>query len=124
MTTTLAPGTIDWNTIILAFIGFMGTVATGVITYFIGQMKNNTAATATSVEKIHIAVNSERTAALEEIRALRDEILRISKLKAALEEEQKGTKKAAEVAAVIVATDAAKQQGRSEGIKDAKEGKA
>lgn len=42
--------------------------------------------TANEVGKIHVAVNSERSALLEEVRKLRDEILVISKEKATLVE--------------------------------------
>jgi len=42
-----------------------------------------------NVEKVHVAVNSERTAMLEQIRELRDEILRLSKDRATLEEQQR-----------------------------------
>lgn len=43
-------------------------------------------ATAVSVEKVHVAVNSERTKMLEELKSLRDVILELSKDKARLEE--------------------------------------
>jgi predicted nuclease with TOPRIM domain len=41
------------------------------------------------VVKIHTAVNSERTAMLAEVKALRDQILEISKQKATLEEKDR-----------------------------------
>ena len=97
---TVIDDRVNWNTIILAGISLLGTIFTGVMAFKMAQMKNDTrdsarattasaaatVKTAESVEKIHVAVNSERTAALEEIKKLRDEILALSMAKATLEE--------------------------------------
>jgi len=45
----------------------------------VSQAKDSAAETAASVEKVHVAVNSERTAMLIEVKTLRDEILDLSK---------------------------------------------
>lgn len=45
-------------------------------------VKTSAADTATSIEKVHVAVNSERTAMTDEIKKLRNEILELSKDKA------------------------------------------
>ena len=43
-------------------------------------------ATADSVDKVHVAVNSERTAMLQNVTDLKDEILKLSKVNAVLVE--------------------------------------
>jgi hypothetical protein len=65
---------LDWNSIILALIGVIGTVLSTIF--------------AILLSKIHIAVNSERAATLEVIKNLRDDILSISKRNATLEERE------------------------------------
>ena len=54
----------DWTQIILACITLLGTIATGIIAVYTRQ--------------IHTAVNSERTATLNEIRELKEVILKLS----------------------------------------------
>jgi len=62
------------------------------------EIKKEAINTTESVKEIHIAVNSERSAMLMEVKNLRDEILRISKNNSTLVEEKVGTDKAAALA--------------------------
>lgn len=92
--------TINWNTIILAIISLMGTVLTGVMAIYMAKIsgrtqqaltntedtKTSAAATAVSVEKVHVAVNSERAAMVEKMDNLQKVVLELSKDKAKLEE--------------------------------------
>lgn len=107
LTGVIASATVslDWNTIITAGIGLAGTALTTIIGYMVIKLREEAAlsreealrtreeakdakvaakATSEEVSKVHAAVNSERTEALEEIRKLRDEILRLSTDKAVL----------------------------------------
>jgi len=85
--------------VIIAAIGMVQVVALAFINSKAKSALTNTeetkisaAATAESVEKVHTAVNSERTAMLAEVKALRDEILRISTDKARLEQSESDRK--------------------------------
>jgi hypothetical protein len=84
--TTLADPTVtlNWNTIILALIG----LAQAALVAYMARM-------AKSTEKIHVAVNSERTTALEEIRDLKSQILALSTDKAEATEKARGIELAA-----------------------------
>jgi hypothetical protein len=53
--------------------------------------------TLSTTKEVHVAVNSERTAMIAEVKALRDEILDISKEKSTLEENARGKQVAADV---------------------------
>jgi len=84
---------INWNTIILAIISLLGTLVTSVMAYFVAKIRTTSNETkeaavksATSMEQIHVAVNSERTALLKKVEDLRDEILQMSKDKATADE--------------------------------------
>jgi hypothetical protein len=94
---------INWNTIIIAFFSFLGTVMTGLVAMYVKRVNGNTeraednslktlnnseqtktsaAATTDQVEKIHIAVNSERTAMMQRIDELHATVLEMTKTKA------------------------------------------
>jgi hypothetical protein len=84
----------NWNTVILAATGLV-TVLTPIFLALINRKAGRTLdnseetkvsarATAESVEKVHVAVNSERTKLLEEMKELREIILVLSKDKATL----------------------------------------
>ena len=60
---------LDWTTIIVAVMQLLGLIATSMIALYTRQ--------------IHTAVNSERTSTLDEIRALKAEVLKLSVEKAA-----------------------------------------
>ena len=85
-------------------LGFIAAKFGGAKREIIGQLdqvKASAADTATSVEKVHVAVNSERTAMMDEVRKLRLEILELSKDKAKSEQkadDAKETKAAADAA--------------------------
>jgi len=105
----LAPSSAtNWQTVIIAIIGLISTSLTLFMTYYMAKVRSNTLKaventeetkqsakeTAASVEKVHVAVNSERTAMLEQVKTLRDEILEISKQKATLEEHARSASEA------------------------------
>lgn len=71
------PLTISNNSVLITSMVLTALLPT--LTAFIAYLKSRA-----EIEKIHVAVNSERTATLAEIKALRDEILRISKTNAAI----------------------------------------
>lgn len=81
-----AAGKTDLEVIGLIIVALMPTIA-AVAAFLMARSasgkadasKKSNEETAVSVEKIHVAVNSERTTALAEIKSLRDDILRISK---------------------------------------------
>ena len=89
--------------IIAGVIGLMTTTATIVGSIFLAKInskatatheaavltKDATVETAKSVEKIHVAVNSEREKMVNEIRTLRDEILAGAKEVATLRERER-----------------------------------
>ena len=70
---------LDWNTIVLAIIGLIGTLGTAVIALYTRQ--------------IHTAVNSERTATLNELRAVKAEVLKLTAEKATRDEREHPTPK-------------------------------
>lgn len=61
--------------------------------------KKSAADAAVSIEKVHIAVNSERAALLEVVNNLRAEVLKLSEEKATLTENKRGQEVAAKVLA-------------------------
>jgi hypothetical protein len=84
---------INWNTVILALFSLLTTIVTtfgGIYLYKIKGATDETRAaawrTADNVDKIHTAVNSERTAMLKHVEDLKEEILNISKTNAVLME--------------------------------------
>lgn len=62
----------------IAAIGMIQVLGLAVIGYLMSGVKQDAAATAKSTEKIHVAVNNERTVMLEKLEALRAEILQLS----------------------------------------------
>ena len=102
---------VNWNTIILAIIGLASTGLTGVLAIYMSKMNTKAAstldnshetkaaaqATAASMEKVHEAVNSERTAMLNEIKRLRDDMTIQASTIATLIERAKGVATAANV---------------------------
>lgn len=100
-----APATAQDNTLIIVgmiITAIMPTLA-AIAAYFSSRAaKSNTEETkkmatntAEAVEKVHVAVNSERTAMLTTVQNLRDEILRISKDLSTSKEQQRGQELAA-----------------------------
>ena len=91
---------LDWNTILLAIIALFGAAFTSAMSYLMAKVNKNskiaaenavktveTAMIATStVEKIHLSVNSEREKLLQKLDMLREEILSVSKAKAVSDE--------------------------------------
>jgi len=88
---------INWTTVLVAFIAFLGTVVTVVGGIYLAKIANSvkraaqdTQDTAVSVEKIHKAVNSTATAQVEKIDALQEQIRLLTKSEATLKEQSKG----------------------------------
>lgn len=89
---------IDWNTIIMAAIGMVGAAITSIIGYMVLRLREESAlareeakeakatakVTADEISKVHVAVNSERTATQTELQELRAEVLRLSTVGAVL----------------------------------------
>lgn len=73
------------------------------------ENKKSVADTAVSMEKVHIAVNSERAAMLELVNNLRLEVLKLSQEKATLTEHQHGQEVAATVLAASVSGEPTKE---------------
>jgi hypothetical protein len=85
----------NWQTVVIAGFGLMGTIASGVIAIFLAKINMKAGLSLASnrkaeesIEKVHVAVNSERTAMLAKIDGLRAEILELSKSKAVMEERE------------------------------------
>jgi hypothetical protein len=104
---TAASTATNWQTVLIAGIGLASTIVSGIVAVLLARISANTRAsrvnsdatmgiaaetresakaTAISVEKVHVAVNSERTAMLEKLEALRAEILELSMGKAVADE--------------------------------------
>lgn len=77
----------------IAAIGMIQVLGLAIIGYLMSGVKADIQDTAVSAEKIHIAVNSERTATLKKIEELRDEILRLSVAKAKSDQKVMDVKK-------------------------------
>lgn len=92
---------INWNTIILAFFSLLGTTVTVVVAYLVHRVnvnakqtldnsevtKESAVKTAESVEKVHVAVNSERTEMLRKLEEMHAKLLNLSAEKAVLTEQ-------------------------------------
>jgi hypothetical protein len=85
----------NYQTVLIAVVGLASTIASGVIAIFLAKINIKAGLSLASnkkaeesIEKVHVAVNSERTAMLEKIDALRAEILELSKSKAVAEERE------------------------------------
>lgn len=72
---------------------------------FAGYLKSRS--TANEVVKIHLAVNSERTAMTAEVKSLRDEVRRLAVDKSTLQEEKRGAELAAARAEPVPVKDVA-----------------
>jgi len=91
---------INWNLIVTAISGLVVAMISGATAIFVARISSNTKRTvensevskqaaidtADGVKAIHVAVNSERTAMLDKVEKLRDEILMMAKEKAITEE--------------------------------------
>lgn len=87
---------INWNTIILSVIGLISATLTSFITYLMAKVRNNTRdtlansevtrdfakETAVTVEKVHVAVNSERSKMQEELKKLNEQVAKLVQEKA------------------------------------------
>ena len=80
---------LDWNTIILAIIALIGATIGPILGVYMAKIQlaakrtlEFAEQTQTEIAKVHTAVNSERTAMIDEVRKLRDEVLRLSTLNA------------------------------------------
>ena len=78
-----------WTYLIPIAVAFIAMVQTVLVAYFgravkqsVAATEKSAAATAVSVEKVHVAVNSERKVMVDEIRKLNATILEMSKDKA------------------------------------------
>lgn len=92
---------INWNTIILALFSFMGTTVSVLVAYLVHRVNVNSkktldnsedtkefaGKTAESVEKVHVAVNSERTEMLRKLEEMHAKLLLMSTEKAVLTEQ-------------------------------------
>jgi hypothetical protein len=107
---TAASTATNWQTVLIAGIGLASTIVSGIVAVLLARISANTRAsrvnsdatmgiaaetresakaTAISVEKVHVAVNSERTKMLDEIRKLRQEIQTFTVDKAVRDEKDK-----------------------------------
>ena len=77
------------GTLVLAYIGFKQAA----LSKSLEATHERATETAKSVEKIHVAVNSERTAMTDKIEALHAEILKLNTDKAVTEEKEKEKEK-------------------------------
>jgi hypothetical protein len=96
---------LNWNTVILGFIGLLSTTISGVLAIFMSKISDHTKVsmdntneakttardTAVAIETVHSAVNGDRSKMMQEIKTLRDEILLISKQRATLQEQVRET---------------------------------
>lgn len=106
--------TLDMNTIILAVIGLLGTTVTGFLALRMATIaadaRENKVATvkaADSIEKIHVAVNSGKTAMENQIAGLNKTVLDLSGTIKTLEENKRGSELAKAVASVPASVAAA-----------------
>ena len=91
-----------WTYLIPVFIALIGMIQIVVLAWINAKAKTalvnteetkvSAAATAESVEKVHVAVNSERTMMLQKLQALEQRILALSEDKARLEQSAKDKK--------------------------------
>lgn len=80
------PAVSDGVVITGMFIAFLGPLVSSVALYFSVKAAHHSAKTAEETGKIHVAVNSERTATLEQIKTLREDILKLTTENVVLEQ--------------------------------------
>jgi hypothetical protein len=126
---------VDWNLVIPLIVGLISTISSGIIALFLAKIQNNTreakdeartasvvagktaevaGKTAVDVDRIHVAVNSERTAMMARLESMAGDIRRLSVERAVLEE-------TARAMAATLITEQTRASGVREGRREGQE---